>query len=57
VASELRVKPTAGDPPDAAPDIELLELVQQRVLWLAMSIIHHANKVRKTPSGVEVGGH
>jgi pyruvate dehydrogenase E1 component len=34
-----------------------LEAVQDRVLWLATSIIHHANKVRKTPSGVKVGGH
>jgi pyruvate dehydrogenase E1 component len=34
-----------------------LEAVQERVLWLAMSIVHHANKVRETPSGVKVGGH
>ena len=34
-----------------------LEAVQDRVLWLATSIIHHANKVRATPSGVKVGGH
>src|SRR6202012_4337033 len=34
-----------------------LEAVQNRVLWLASSIVHHANKVRSTPSGVKVGGH
>src|SRR6266566_1844324 len=34
-----------------------LEAVQDRVLWLATSIVHHANKVRSTPSGVKVGGH
>jgi len=34
-----------------------LEAVQDRVLWLAASIIHHANKVRQTLSGVKVGGH
>ena len=34
-----------------------LEAVQDRVLWLATSIVHHANKVRRTPSGVKVGGH
>jgi pyruvate dehydrogenase E1 component len=34
-----------------------LEAVQDRVLWLAISIIHHANKVRTTSSGVKVGGH
>src|SRR3954468_10479102 len=38
-------------------EIEVLEAVQRRVLWLATSIVHHANRVRKTPSGVKVGGH
>jgi pyruvate dehydrogenase E1 component len=44
---------------EAAPDISLetLDAVQQRVLWLATSIVHHANKVRTTRSGVKVGGH
>jgi pyruvate dehydrogenase E1 component len=46
--------------PVAAPvtvDLATVRSVQDRVLWLATSIIHHANKVRKTPSGVKVGGH
>src|ERR1700722_5910609 len=43
--------------PVTEPEIALLESVQRRVLWLAMSIVHHANKVRQTPSGVKVGGH
>jgi pyruvate dehydrogenase E1 component len=34
-----------------------LRAVEDRVLWLATSIVHHANKVRETPSGVKVGGH
>jgi pyruvate dehydrogenase E1 component len=34
-----------------------LRAVESRVLWLATSIIHHANNVRRTPSGVKVGGH
>ena len=38
-------------------ELQVLEAVQRRVLWLAMSIVHHANRVRKTPSGVKVGGH
>jgi pyruvate dehydrogenase E1 component len=38
-------------------ELMTLEAVQDRVLWLATSIIHHANKVRQTPSGVKVGGH
>jgi pyruvate dehydrogenase E1 component len=31
--------------------------VQQRVLWLATTIVHHANRVRPNASGVKVGGH
>jgi pyruvate dehydrogenase E1 component len=34
-----------------------LEAVQDRVLWLATSIVHHANKIRQTTSGIKVGGH
>ena len=37
-------------------ELELLDAVQRRVLWLATSIVHHANRVRKTRSGVKVGG-
>src|ERR1700759_2050557 len=42
---------------DADFDLATLEAVERRVLWLASSIIHHANKVRETPAGVKVGGH
>src|SRR4051794_20337369 len=38
-------------------ELDLLRAVESRVLWLATSIIHHANKVRRTDSGVKVGGH
>jgi pyruvate dehydrogenase E1 component len=31
--------------------------VQERVLWLATAIVHHANRVRPNASGVKVGGH
>ena len=41
----------------ATASLDTLESVQQRILWLATSIVHHANKVRSTPSGVKVGGH
>jgi pyruvate dehydrogenase E1 component len=33
-----------------------LEAVQDQVLRLATSIVHHANRVRETRSGVKVGG-
>ena len=40
-----------------ASDLEVLESIESRVLWLATSIVHHANKVRETRSGIKVGGH
>ena len=40
-----------------SPSLDVLDAVQQRVLWLATSMVHHANKVRTTSSGVKVGGH
>jgi pyruvate dehydrogenase E1 component len=40
-----------------AADLEVLESIQRRVLWLAASIVHHANRVRPNPSGIKVGGH
>src|SRR5215218_10311102 len=38
-------------------DLQALDRVQRRVLWLATSIVHHANRVRENKSGVKVGGH
>ncbi len=38
-------------------DLTTLAAVQDRVLWLATSIVHHANRVRRSSSGVKVGGH
>jgi pyruvate dehydrogenase E1 component len=43
--------------PDDGTLLETLDSVQRRVLWLAVSQVHHANKVRRTDSGVKVGGH
>jgi pyruvate dehydrogenase E1 component len=48
--------PDVDDPPEVER-LAVLEAVQRRVLWLAMSMVHHANKVRQTSSGVKVGGH
>lgn len=47
---EMRV---AGGPVDP----ETLASVERRVLWLATSVVHHANRVRPNRSGVKVGGH
>jgi pyruvate dehydrogenase E1 component len=48
----------ASDPVRLAPaDLEVLESIQRRVLWLASDIIHHANHVRPNVDGIKVGGH
>jgi pyruvate dehydrogenase E1 component len=38
-------------------DVRVLERIQQRVLWLAAYMVHHANHVRPNLDGVKVGGH
>ncbi len=35
----------------------LLRSVERRVLWLATAMVDHANRVRRDPSGLKVGGH
>ena len=47
----------ASDQLPTPTSLDVLAAVQQRVLWLATSMVHHANKVRTTSSGVKVGGH
>ena len=34
-----------------------LERIQSTILWLSVNIVHHANNLRETKSGVKVGGH
>ena len=36
---------------------QVLEQIQDRVLWLSMNMVHHANNVRPSPDGAKVGGH
>ncbi len=36
---------------------EILRQIEQRVLWLATSIVDHANRLRPNPEGLKVGGH
>ena len=58
--SELAHEPDAEGQADGraqAEELDALEAIQRRVLWLAVSMVHHANKVRQTSSGVKVGGH
>lgn len=38
-------------------DIDALEEIQRRVLWLSTRIIDHANRERENKDGLKVGGH
>src|SRR5437879_3796993 len=41
----------------AAAELEVLDSIQRRVLWLATWMVHHANFERENPEGTKVGGH
>jgi len=43
--------------PAVSERVKALEEIQDRVLWLSTMMIHHANKVRPSSSGIKVGGH
>ena len=38
-------------------DLQILQAIERRVLWLSTYMIHHANKIRQNPDGLKVGGH
>ena len=42
---------------DAHEGVAVLREIEARVLWLATSMVHHANKVRPNTSSLKVGGH
>jgi pyruvate dehydrogenase E1 component len=48
---------TLSSGPAHSGELDALSAVQRRVLWLATSMVHHANRVRGASSGVKVGGH
>jgi pyruvate dehydrogenase E1 component len=47
------VQPTS----DRAFDLDALEEIQRRVLWLAVRMVDHANRQRPNTDGMKVGGH
>jgi pyruvate dehydrogenase E1 component len=53
--------PAPTDPPGNGntprTDLEVIESIQKRVLWLSTQIVHYANLVRANPDGMKVGGH
>ncbi|HYB73035.1 MAG TPA: transketolase C-terminal domain-containing protein [Candidatus Sulfotelmatobacter sp.] len=38
-------------------ELEVLQRIQRRVLWLGTYMVHHANFLRPNPDGTKVGGH
>ena len=49
--------PAANENQSPLLDIEILEALERKVLWLATQMIHHANHVRPGDDGLKVGGH
>ena len=44
-------------PSDISERDRALAEIQDRVLWLSMQMVYHANEVRQSPDGAKVGGH
>jgi pyruvate dehydrogenase E1 component len=44
-------------PPVTPHDLDMLEQLEKRALWLSTYMIHYANKVRPNPDAIKVGGH
>src|SRR5712691_4222237 len=38
-------------------ELEILDRIQRKVLWLATWMVHHANVIRPNADGIKVGGH
>jgi pyruvate dehydrogenase E1 component len=57
--TSLITRPTeiVATAPDQAVDLEALDAIQRRVLWLAALMVHHANNVRPNPGKMKIGGH
>ena len=51
-----RPRTRAADAPDAT-DTATLDAIANRILWLAVRMIHEANHVRPSTDGIKVGGH
>ncbi len=54
---ETRPGSPATSVSDDDTDLEVLDEIQRRVLWLATFIVHHANHVRPNPEKMKIGGH
>lgn len=56
-AGSPRTTTPTNSPRTTAAALDVLHEIEDRVLWLSSSIVHHANRVRPNPSGLKVGGH
>ncbi len=54
---DSRIMSVAIDPAVSVDRLACLEALEQRVLWLAVWMIHHANHLRPKRDGLKVGGH
>src|ERR1700753_382255 len=55
--SDLVLPDTAAVTAATAVDLDVLDEIQRRVLWLALRMVDAANHERSTGDGVKVGGH
>jgi pyruvate dehydrogenase E1 component len=53
----MSAPPEDGIRPITPEDLEILQGIERRVLWLSTYMIHYANKIRPNPDGLKVGGH
>jgi pyruvate dehydrogenase E1 component len=49
--------PTTASPGVEQSELEILGSVAERVLWVSMAMVDHANHARIDPSGLKIGGH
>lgn len=49
--------PRVAHDPRSDPSEAVIKKIEQRVLWLAVLMVHHANHIRENVDGLHVGGH
>src|ERR1700751_949598 len=57
VEADLKARSYNLRPYNATDRLKYLGLLEERVLWLSMWMIHHANHLRPKRDGLKVGGH
>ncbi len=45
------------DKPITPGEVEILEEIEKKALWLSTYMIHYANKIRPNPDQIKIGGH